>query len=125
MSNFCKYLECKSRVPKWYYVGSRKGQILHCKLRLKCSSLKLHLFQKNLVDNPLCQCGQVESIDHFLLRCRLFSDLRQATIHSLQYNLNTDLLLYGDNTLSFEQNCQIFSQVQTFLLRSKRFSTQL
>ncbi len=38
-----------SELPKYYYLGSRMGQILHTRLRLQCSSLNDHLFRRNLV----------------------------------------------------------------------------
>jgi hypothetical protein len=39
-------------VPKYYYAGSRLGQILHALLRMNCSSLKQHLYEKNIEPNP-------------------------------------------------------------------------
>ena len=36
----------KSSVPKYYYFGKRKAQILHTRLRTGCSSLNLDLFVK-------------------------------------------------------------------------------
>ena len=44
-------------VPSYFYVGSRLDQILHARLRMKCSSLKEHLFLKNIEPSPLCVCG--------------------------------------------------------------------
>jgi hypothetical protein len=48
---------------KSYYFnfGSRKEQIIFARLRLKCSSLKDHLFQKNIIDEILSMCGCYES----------------------------------------------------------------
>ena len=43
-------------VPKHYYRGNLKFQILHTRLRTSCSSLNLHLFIKNISDSPLCSC---------------------------------------------------------------------
>ena len=40
----------------YYYIGTRLGQILHASLRMQCSSLNLHLFRKNIVNSPFCQC---------------------------------------------------------------------
>ena len=41
--------------PKYFYAGTRKGQILHARLRMDCSSLNSHLYRKNIVDTPsLC-----------------------------------------------------------------------
>ena len=47
--------------PKYYNVGSRKGQILQARLRLECSSLNSDLYQKHIVPSPSCQCGEFES----------------------------------------------------------------
>ena len=116
-NSICK----KIKLQYIYYIGTRLVQIYHARLRLKCSSLKLHLYDKNLIDNPLCPCGLVEDTDHFLLHCRLFQDIRSSTIFTLPHNLNTDLLLYGDHTLTPEENEHIFLIVQKFILCSKRF----
>ena len=51
----------KTRIPKHFYVGSRKAQVLHTRLRTNCSSLNLDLFLKNISDSPLCRCGSVEN----------------------------------------------------------------
>ena len=38
-------LNIENNVPKYYYnTGSRRGQILHARLRMRCSSLKQHLY---------------------------------------------------------------------------------
>ena len=52
-------------VPKHFYAGNRKAQILHTRLRTNCSSLNLDLFLRNISDSPLCQCGSVENAQHF------------------------------------------------------------
>ena len=49
-------------VPKYYYKGKRKLQILHTRLRTNCSSLNLHVFIKNISDSPLCSCGRTTNI---------------------------------------------------------------
>ena len=47
ISSFKKAISANHReVPKYYFDGSRRGQILHARLRMKCSSLKQHLFEK-------------------------------------------------------------------------------
>ena len=43
-------------IPKYYYFGERKLQILHTRLRLNCSSLNSNLFSKNIVNSPLWKC---------------------------------------------------------------------
>ena len=50
---FKNYLKknTQTQVPKHYYIGSRRAQILHTRLRTNCSSLNLHLFLKNILLN--------------------------------------------------------------------------
>lgn len=109
--------------PRYYNEGKRLGQILHCRLRNNCSSLNQHLFSKNIVHSPLCTCGHNENNEHFLFHCQLYTNHRQEMHRSImqfcQPSLNT--LLYGDHNLSYNVNKQIFTAVQKFILKTKRF----
>lgn len=109
--------------PKYYYSGSRQGQILHTRLRMNSSSLNEHLFLRNLIDSPNCTCGQVESTQHFLLHCNKYNQIRAETLYTINYNLpvNVKLLLYGSDQLTLDQNINVFKIVQSFIVRSKRF----
>ena len=109
------------KIPNYFYIGTRIGHILHSKLRLECSTLNHHMFQRKLRDSPICNCGEVESTDHFLLHCNIYLRLRINTILTLPYSLNVDLLLYGEDHLSEGENNTIFYLVQKFLVESKRF----
>ena len=60
----------------YYFCGSRLGQILHERLRMQCSSLKQHLYFKNIEPDPYCTCGGVETTEHFLLHCKNYDRLR-------------------------------------------------
>ena len=120
--HFKKYLKYSSKVPKYYFEGSRLGQILHTRLRLGCSILKSHLYNKNIIDNNLCSCGKIETTNHFLLHCPLYDELRTNTLYRLPYLLNIKLLLFGDETLTYSQNRDIFLAVQKYIIVSKRFS---
>ena len=55
----------KSKVPKHFYSGCRKSQILLPRLRTNCSSLNFDFFVKNITDSPLCRCGSIENAQHF------------------------------------------------------------
>ena len=114
-----------SRKPSYYYAGTRQGQILHCRLRMECSSLNSHLFRKNIVDSPNCACGSIETSDHFLLHCSRFNATRQRYIFplSLSIPVTTDILLFGSTSLSCAQNTDIFLSVQKFIVTSKRFTS--
>ena len=56
VNSFKNHLIKKQPVPKYYYVGNRRAQILHTctRLRTNCSSLNIDLFNKNISDSPLC-----------------------------------------------------------------------
>ena len=62
-----QYLKNNRTVPKYYNHGNRRSQVLHARLRLNCSSLNEHLFNKNLVASNRCTCGQIESTSHYIL----------------------------------------------------------
>ena len=47
---------------------------------MHCSSLNPHLYSKNIVDSPLCQCGAIETTKHYLLYCPLYNVHRQLFI---------------------------------------------
>ena len=106
-----------------YSSGSSLDQIRHARLRMQCSSLKQHLFNKNLVDSNLCTCESAESIKHFFFDCPFYATQRQIMLSSLRhFKVNCDTLLFGDSTLSDLQNKEILYKVQKIILDSKRFS---
>lgn len=107
--------------PSYYNTGSRRGQILHCRLRLGCSSLNFDLFRKNLSDSSSCICGKIETTSHFLLECILHSAERRQHINNLPCGLILNNLLFGNEQLTHEQNQAIFLGVQNFILATRRF----
>lgn len=111
----------KLKIPKYYTIGTRLGQILHTRLRMNCSSLKRHLYYCNLESDPYCQCENIESNSHYLLSCKNYDQQRLEHLYSLNLNLSSNLLLFGDENLNYETNAKIFIHVQKFILASKRF----
>ena len=110
--------------PPYYYIGKRLGQILHSRLRMHCSSLNQHLYSKNIVDCPLCQCGAIKTTEHYLLYCPLYNVHIQLFIepffdHPL---FSYPHYLFGSPEFSYEQNVEIFLAVQSFIINSKRFN---
>ena len=109
--------------PSDYFSEKRKGQIYHSRLRTNCSSLNQCLYSKHIIASPLCDCGVIEDIPHYLLECILSSNLRQKMIDTVSLfcdpTLNT--LLYVNNELKNAKNEWVFLTVQTFQIRSKRF----
>ena len=120
-SNFKCYLNRNlKRVPKYFNFGSRKLQIIMARLRLQCSLLKDHLFQKNVIDSRLCTCGEIENTDHYFFSCLNYTNIRNDTISKLN-NIDTHILMYGNSLLTEDENKVIFEAASQFIIQSKRF----
>lgn len=107
--------------PKYFNAGSRKGQILHARLRMECSSLNSHLYKKNIVLSPSCTCGGFESTYHYLFKCQNYSRERNIHLPPNLHNFNTKQLLFGRDDMSSTENEQLFIQVQNYIIATKRF----
>ncbi|MCG7870185.1 MAG: hypothetical protein JAY74_27935 [Candidatus Thiodiazotropha taylori] len=124
VNSFKRFLKKgKPTVPNHYYIGSRKAQILHTRIRTNCSSLNLDLFLKNVTDSPLCRCGSIENAQHFFFHCRYYEVQRRElmTTVSLYVNPSLKLLLTGDLTLAPEINNIITLKVQKYIIDTHRF----
>ena len=124
LPRFKNYFKNKNvKKPIYYYEGSRTGQILHSRLRMNCSNLSSHLFKKHLVQSPNCSCGEIETNEHYLLKCHRYNIYRQRYISNLRFSIRitTNVLLFGSERLSIEQNKEIFKSVQKFIIASNRF----
>ena len=112
-----------TNVPKYYYSGDRQSQILHTRLRTKCSCLNYDIYLRNLTDSPLCSCGDIETSEHYFLQCRRYRLQRHEMLSNISQlcHVSIDVLLFGDISLSNEINSRIFSHVQKFIRDFKRF----
>ena len=63
--SFKKSISERQLVPNYYFTESRIEQILHARLRTNCSYLNYNLFSKNIVQNKLCDCTEIEDTQHF------------------------------------------------------------
>ena len=108
-------------VPKYYYSGERKAQILHTRLRLHCSSLNLDLYNNHVLENDKCSCGQTESTEHYILNCTNYREVRENTLGRITVPYNIDILLEGCPLYSDDVNREIFLEVHNFILKTKRF----
>ena len=91
-------------MPNHYYIGSRKAQILHTRIRTNCSSLNLDLLLKNVTDSPLCHCGSIENAQHFFFHCRYYNVQRRELMNTVSLYPSLKLLLTGDLILAPEIN---------------------
>ena len=71
-----------------YFIGERKLQVIHTRIRNKFSSLNHDLFRKSIVDSPLCACGEIETSEHFFLNC---TNIRNILFNSLSDIGNIDI----------------------------------
>ena len=116
----------ETKPPSYYYEGKRLGQIYHTRLRTGCSSLNQHLFPKNIVDSPLCDCGSIEDTTHYLLNCTRYNNIRHQMFNSVSRFCSPTLhtLLCGNSNLTNDKNKSIMIAVQEFITQSGRFKIQ-
>jgi len=113
----------KKIIPQHYYNGERQSNILHARLRMHCSSLNEHLYTKNIVQSPYCQCGEIEDTYHFFFNCPIYTAKRVILFDNLSsfQPITLQLLLFGVKDGSYEVNSLIFKHVQSFIRDSHRF----
>ncbi len=123
-----------NNVPDYYYHGSRLCNILHCRLRLGCSNLNADKYLIGISNTDLCDCGERETAEHYLLDCGIELEKRVKMLDSILDVLKNkglsddridqifgaDLLLYGSGELDINENTSIFEAVQLFLWESDR-----
>jgi len=62
----------------WTEHLNRRLETAMARLRLGHVGLNKHLFRFNMVPSDQCVCGEVETVQHFLLECPLYEQLRAA-----------------------------------------------
>ena len=108
------------------------------RLRVNFSQLREHKFSHNFLDkiNPLCSCClKIESINHYLLRCSFHTCIRKTSLENITAiiwpisDISDDklvnLLLFGNNVYSVEQNSSVLKNTIIFLKSSERFNILL
>ena len=115
------------------------GVKLLTRLRLQFSHLNEHKFRHGFSDtvNPVCACGtEIETTEHFFLRCHLYSTQRSELFESLRkvdsnfLNLNekdqVNTLFYGSQTNDSKcVNQEILKFVITYIKATTRFDRSL
>ena len=124
LSAFKCYINRDKIIPnKLYFFGERRTQVIHARLRTNCSSLHQHLYFRNIIDCPLCACGEIESNQHYLFDCRYYREFRDSLFQSVSEITTVSLhtLLFGDETLSLADNEKVFSAVHSYIVDTDRF----
>ena len=121
-----------------YNVHDPIGVKLLSRLRLQFTNLNEHKFRHGFNDtvNPMCPCGtDVETTEHFLLRCHCLSTQRFELFDHL-YRLDPSFsklnakekvayLLYGSRSNSSSLNKEVIKLVIKFLKSTGRFNEPL
>ena len=118
-----KFNKNLTKPPKYHYNGDRFLQIQHTRLRTNCNVLNEHLFSKNIISDPNCACGAIESTKHFFFECQRYNRIRTVMlINSARYCVpNVSNILFGVANMDYQTNCQILASVFTFIQDSQRF----
>ena len=70
--------------PKFYLLGSKRGNMLHTRLRVGLTNLKDHQFRIGNAISPHCDCGFLrETTQHYILSCALFGTQRDLLFNAL------------------------------------------
>ena len=84
-----------------FAIHDTKGNKLLTRRRLNFSHLNEHKFRDDFKDtnDPMCKCGvETQTTFHFLLRCRLYSNIRTELLDDI-YTADSSLTLYPDEKL--------------------------
>ena len=120
-----KNLQNKSKVPHYYIVSNRYLSVLHARIRNNCSYLSSDLFMNHLSPSSMCRSSdESEDAEHFFFRCSNYNYDRVTLFQSTRnyHPLNINILLFGDENLTDEDNINIFTAVQTFIKDTRIFA---
>ena len=104
-------------------------------LRVGLSPLKHHKKSHKFKDTPtdLCLCQMsAETTEHFLIQCDRYTDVRNNLFQEINpilisnglhvpNNMLVKFLLYGDNSISIDDNKAVLTATLKFILKSTRF----
>ena len=128
----------KPKQCRLYNIGSKFANSIHTQLRIGRSQINQHLFAIGRSNTQACLCGcPVESTQHFLLDCFLYSIEREELfnyIRTTKYVLCSSLdsytkkdlvsaFLFGEHPHVLDRypyNKLLFRAVQKFLVKTKR-----
>ena len=81
----------KPKCNPYYYLGNRQFNIIMARLRMRCSELRQHLFDMNIIENKNCECGLPETTSHFFSNAHC--TLCQGVFHVISFCvINMNLL---------------------------------
>ena len=111
-------------ISKYYIQGNRWLSIHRARLRNQCTNLNKDLFHNHLKLSSACDCGSnVEDTEHYFFKCSIFTGQCTALFRSTRqfHSLSINMLLYGSEILSDDQNVNLFKAVHEFIKDTKCF----
>lgn len=114
----------KSSLADWPWAthSSRCVETAVARLRLGHAGVRAHLHRFNLADSPDCDCGAVETIEHFLLLCPRLAPLRRS-LHTALAALRVPVTLVnvlGGGPFPSRVQQRIVSALVTYLVGTRR-----
>ena len=88
---------------------------------MKRSSLNSHLFRKNIVVSPTCDCDGFASPYHLFFICPRYIGIRNTYPSNILQTHRTKELLFGKETASVNENETLLLKVQDYIIKSRRF----
>ena len=103
-------------------------------LRVGLSALNHHKNSHNFLDTPSNKCilcNTIENTQHFMLNCSIYDEARNDLFRAVNILLpdffdfndakKTNILLYGEKSLTFVVNKEILLKTLKYLKETKRF----
>ena len=94
------------------------------RLWMRCSELRQHVFDMNIIENNKCECRLPETTSHFFLECPLYIVPRRILCDFFlrnNYEFTVHVLLYG---ISDGINNFIINQaIQEYVIATNRFNS--
>ena len=85
---------------------------------MKCSKLNHDLSVNNIIEDDLCNCGNIETAFHFFLECPLYTifrnDLQMETMFLPNLSLNIILNGYVDSLQCTAQYWNSFCRLKVY-----------
>ena len=77
-----------------------------------------------MIPDDFCPCGAVENNNQYLIECPMYSVMRKEMFDTVNRisDVTGVLLLFGDTSLSNEENETLFRAVHKLIHQTKRFS---
>ena len=116
------------------HVGVKRSKYIQLKFPRIISKLRTgyclneYLCKIGVIDKPYCKCGEIETVDHYIMECEEFQDLREGLRVKLWQQTGLDLwsmevfLTVTDKDEYYQERIIINDILEEFLERSGRLT---